>query len=274
MKRHTFSALSHFLTRPLLWVAIIVSLVGLSPSSVVAQAFLPGEELEYDVKYLNIKLGTIKIICEKQETFNGKPVLKVRANIDSRPGIPFVAIHTVYNSWMDTSISHSHQFIGSTLKDKNWVYDKYAFDYPNQKITLETGDKDKQIPHPLIQTNRRWNDGLSLFFAARQNLFCDKNISVPTIIEFDTVRTTINFKNAPRESVSIDAVDFPVKTVHFSGDANWTGVYGLSGKFEGWFSDDGARVPIKAKMKVIVGTVDIELVRWKRPGNWQPPKGS
>jgi hypothetical protein len=72
--------------------------------------------------------------------------------------------------------------------------------------------------------------------------------------------------------VEIDALDYEIRTVHFQGEANWTGVYGITGKFDGWFSDDEARVPIRAKMKLYVGNADIELVRWKRPG-WTPPKG-
>jgi hypothetical protein len=46
----------------------------------------------------------------------------------------------------------------------------------------------------------------------------------------------------------------------------------LEKDFEGWFSDDDARIPIRAKMKVIIGKVDIQLVRWKR-ANWSPPQG-
>jgi N-acetylglucosamine kinase-like BadF-type ATPase len=51
--------------------------------------------------------------------------------------------------------------------------------------------------------------------------------------------------------------------VYFRGNSNWTGIYGLTGAFEGWFSDDDARVPIRAKMRVYVGNVLIELVRWE-----------
>jgi hypothetical protein len=45
----------------------------------------------------------------------------------------------------------------------------------------------------------------------------------------------------------------------------------LTGDFEGWFSNDEARVPILAKMKVILGSITIELMRWKRAG-WTPPR--
>ena len=91
------------------------------------------------------------------------------------------------------------------------------------------------------------------------------------MIESDTVTTVINF-GGKRVNIDMDATDYPVKTVYFNGDANWTGIYGLTGKFEGWFSDDAACIPIKANMKVYVGSVDIELKSWKRQG-WKPPRG-
>jgi hypothetical protein len=95
---------------------------------------------------------------------------------------------------------------------------------------------------------------------------------MPTVIMEDTVNTVVNF-NGKQEPVSIDAVQYPIKSVYLNGEANWTGIYGLSGRFEGWFSDDDARIPVKAKMKVYVGSVTIELQKWRR-GSWQPPKAS
>jgi hypothetical protein len=48
-------------------------------------------------------------------------------------------------------------------------------------------------------------------------------------------------------------------------------LYGLGGKFEGWFSADDSRVPIKARMKVYLGNINIELKKWIRT-DWTPPK--
>jgi hypothetical protein len=62
-----------------------------------------------------------------------------------------------------------------------------------------------------------------------------------------------------------------VKTYYLSGSADWKALYGLGGKFEGWFSADEARVPIFAKMNVYIGNIEIELKSWKR-NNWFPPK--
>ena len=90
------------------------------------------------------------------------------------------------------------------------------------------------------------------------------------IIKYRQSSKAINF-DGKQEIVEIDAVKYPVRTKYLNGSADWTGAYGLSGKFEGWFSDDDAKIPIRAKMKVYVGSVNIELVSWKRT-NWTPPK--
>jgi hypothetical protein len=144
------------------------------------------------------------------------------------------------------------------------------FDYPKQILTMEKYKKEKLAEKRVFSTPKKWNDGSSLYFLARQLLKSKKSIKVPTVIMDDTVSTSINFL-AKEENIEINASSYPIKTLYFNGTANWTGIYGLTGKFEGWFSDDEARIPVKAKMKLYVGNANIELVKWSR-GNWQPPK--
>jgi len=242
-----------------------------STLSIQAQVMAPGEELTYDVSYMGISLGTIKVTTLKNENFNGKTVHHTKVYIDSRKGIPFVDLHSIYESWIDPSVQFSHNFAASTKEsDGSWSYDKYLFDYPGQTVTMEKYKANKLSNKRILKTTKKWNDGSSLFFLARQMLKSKKTIKVPTIIMDDTVSTSINFVGK-EEIVEIDAAKYPIKTVYLSGTANWTGIYGLSGKFEGWFSDDEARIPIRAKMKLYVGNANIELVKWSR-GSWQPPK--
>ncbi|MEE8115035.1 MAG: DUF3108 domain-containing protein, partial [Nitrososphaerales archaeon] len=75
-----------------------------------------------------------------------------------------------------------------------------------------------------------------------------------------------------RSTVETDFVDYPVDVIGFEGRAEFVGIFGMTGDFEGWFSTDEARVPILAKMKVIIGSVTLELMQWKRLG-WKPPRG-
>jgi hypothetical protein len=54
-------------------------------------------------------------------------------------------------------------------------------------------------------------------------------------------------------------------------DVSWSGIRISMGDFKGWFSDDTAVIPITAEMKVILGSVKIELNQWNRKG-WNSPE--
>ncbi|MDZ4745451.1 MAG: DUF3108 domain-containing protein [bacterium] len=233
----------------------------------------PGEELVYRVSYLNVTLGTVKSIVQPYTTLDGRTVGKIKVVITSHPNIPFVSLNSVYESWIDTSATFSYKFNANTLQgDGTWSFEQYFFDYTTKKATIEKYWKKELVSKKEFTIKKRYNDGSSLLFAARALLRDNKGYKLRCVIMDDTVNTLIDY-TGKRENVEIDAASYPVRTVYFAGDADWTGVYGLTGRFEGWFSDDEACIPIKAKMRVYVGSVSLELVSWKR-NNWQPPKAN
>lgn len=230
-----------------------------------------GEELEYEVSFYNIKLGKIRIVTEQSEDFRGKKVFRAKAYMDSYDGIPFVDLHTIYSSWIDPTVSFSHFFEGNLKMDATkWAFQRINFDYANEQIINEKWEDKVQIEKKVSKNTQKINDGCSLFFLARQHMYMNKSVKIPTLIDTKIGTTYLNF-HGKKESISIPAIKYPVRTVFLDGKADWEGIYGLSGKFEGWFSDDDARIPIKAKMNVYVGNVEIELIKWKREG-WTPPQ--
>ncbi len=242
-----------------------------NPAYSKGSVFLAGEYLEYDVSFMGISLGTIKMESIAEESLEGKTVYHVKSYMDSHSGIPFIDLHAIFESWVDPSLTHSHKFISTTkYDDKKWDYRKIIFDYSNNELRHTVWFNKILSRRDTIKTARKWNDGSSLFYFARRFTHYGKTVKVPTIISNDTVKTILNFRNIT-ESVEIDAVDYPVRTLYFDGVAEWEGVYGLKGSFEGWFSDDEARIPIVSKMNVYVGSVVIELVKWKRQG-WKPQR--
>ncbi len=251
---------------------ILILLLITGARSVAAETILQvGEELVYRVSYMGFSLGTIKVITEADTAFDGNRAIRTKAYMTSNDGIPFVGLKAIFKSWMSPGLSYSYRFQGNTkFMSDTWEYQEIDFDNTNSSIRFETWENKKLKSRDSIKTNSKWNDGMSLFFLSRQYSFLEKSIKVPTFMGVDTAYTIINFQDK-REEVEIDAVDYGIKTKYFDGKALWEGIYGLNGYFEGWFSDDDARVPIKATMEVIVGSVDIELIHWKRKG-WSPPK--
>ena len=251
---------------------IIVVLIGFifTSSNLLANSiFQPGEYLEYDVSYIGIKLGTIILKTSKPEKINNQVMYKASSLIQSAKGIPFISLYTEFSTWMNEDLSYSYQFVGNVKTSDGWDYNKIIFDYNNKKIYNKHWLNDSMITNDVFENNQKVNDGCSLFYYARQYSYLNQSISVPTFID-EVYKTNLNFTDRI-EPAEIDAIPYPVRTRYLDGKADWEGIYGLSGKFKGWFSDDDARIPIVAQMNVYVGSVVIELKKWKREG-WTPPK--
>lgn len=234
----------------------------------------PGEELTYEVSYMGIKLGTICISTGKLSDCNGSQCYLTEAKIATYKSIPFVKMNVYYRSYTDKSVNASHRFYG-LYKSKDYIdTHKIFFNYQKRNIYVSKSNKDNMYFEKSFSNphQKKYADGLSLFFVARNFLNCGKKITIPTIIDKDTAKTDINFSGEKR-GVKASAVKYPVATRHFTGIAHWTGVYGLTGFFEGFFSDDEARIPIRAKLQLYLGSVEVELIKYTRKG-WTPPKYS
>jgi hypothetical protein len=236
-----------------------------------SRELMVGEELVYNVSYAFLDLGQIRIKTESRVEADGRLCYFSRAYIDSYKGVPLVDLHAVFESLMDPDV-FSRRFMGKVKQDDWWDFNRYVFDYERNRVFIDSGQKDTLVSRrDTADVQTPYQDGLSLFFRARHDLFLGKAAVIPTMVKEKKVQTAINFGNT-RESVEIDAVKYPVDVVEFDGTMEFVGIFGLTGEFEGWFSNDEARVPIKAKMRVLIGSVSVELMRWNRAG-WIPPKG-
>lgn len=246
----------------------VASMTFAAPSGV----FMVGESLEYEVSYSVFSLGTVKIEIIDQATKNGMTIYCAKAYMDSYSGVPFVSLHFVFYSEMAPEVC-SVFFSGYDTKDpKNTAYADYSFDYARHSVAYDKGVKQKpEMRSSGTDTiSSTFQDGLSLFYFARANARVKRQMNVPTFVNEKKVNTYINFMNkvVPME---IDAVKYPIRTVELGGTVDFVGIFGLTGGYQGWFSDDEAAIPIVARMKVILGSVYIELKKWNRPG-WVPPR--
>ncbi len=230
-----------------------------------------GEELTYNVSYASFDIGRIRINVTDSFVRNNETYYKASAYIDSYRGVPFVDLHAVYSSVMDQSV-YSTMFSAWDKENDRWREWTYAFDYPDSFVTIQENiwKQKKIIRSDTLHLDTLSQDGLSLFFLARKFLFEQTMMNIPTFVKEKRGTTVIQFPG-DHTSEKIEAVPYPVDLIHFEGKAGFVGVFGFSGDFEGWFSNDAARIPVLAKMKVLIGNVRIELTEWKRTG-WTPPK--
>lgn len=230
-----------------------------------------GEELNYVVRYSFINLGEVRIRIKDRNDINGKNYYYAIAYIDSYDGIPFVNLHQIYESKVNQDY-YSDFFRGIVKSEELTSYTEYYFDYNNSKIRVKKG---RFSPRELwvdstTHVDRLFHDGLSIFFFARMFSGKKNSMLLPCFVNEQKVKTKINFYNETIP-VSIDAIDYDVDCSRLDGEMDFISIFGLTGYFEGWFTNDEASIPIVANMKVLIGNITLELKSWKREG-WIPPK--
>jgi hypothetical protein len=230
-----------------------------------------GEELRYVVSYSFLNLGEVRLKVKDKKIVNKQTVYIAVAYIDSYKGIPFVDLHQIYETHMRADYFSNH-FKALIRAEKYTAYTNYFFDYEKKTIAVKKG----RVSPPQVWTDsvttaeHIYQDGLSIFYFARMNFGKKWSIDVPCFVTEQKVKTRLNFYDEPVK-VSIDAVDYDINCVRLDGYTDFVSVFGLTGYFEGWFTNDEASVPVVAKMKVIIGNIRLELKEWKREG-WTPPK--
>jgi hypothetical protein len=238
------------------------------------QVFQEGEELVYEVSYLGVGLGRVTTRVTSVDTSHGKHRLAAECHIVTYRSVPFVTLNTLFQSVMGDSLQ-SVFFRNKEYQAEESVFKYIEYSFPKNRNRVYISERTENFPDrtkhdTLSLEGKRWQDGLSLFFFARSFSHTSQTRNVPVLMYFSKATTVIHF-GVEREEEDIDAVDYDIRCRKLEGETGFTGIFGLTGGFEGWFSDDSAAVPIRAKMHVILGSVHIELIKWNRKG-WKPPR--
>jgi hypothetical protein len=227
------------------------------------------EDLLYEVSWTVFKLGTIRL--------KSLPHRAMEATVNSYDGLPFVDLHAIYYTRMDSSFCSLASY-SMEKKNDEWSGMEYVYDPAYERLIVEeTLRKDRKSP-PIQATVKDtinipgllFLDGLSIAYFPRALIHTTQTVTMPTLLYGKLGETTFHFHNRPTTE-SIDALDTPVRVIELTGTTTVEGIFGMTGEFVGWFSDDAASVPIKGKLKVLIGSVTIELMQWNRRG-WVPPQ--
>jgi hypothetical protein len=228
-----------------------------------------GEEITYVVKYAFLNLGEVRFKITGKEIINGITVFRTIAYIDSYEGLPFVTIHQVYKSIIDSS--YFPLFFLGTMLDDDTTYTEYSFLGDSVIYVLKGNSSTNQIyADSSVYVDERFQDGLSILYFARMNTGRDTTLYVPCLVNEEQEITTLKFYS-DKEQVEIDAVDYEIDCLKLDGSTDFVSVFGFTGEFEGWFSNDIYSIPIIASMNVLIGNITLELINWNL-NNWDPPE--
>jgi hypothetical protein len=264
--------------RKLIFVQLVMTIFLMSipiitrSSDNISLIFLPGEEYRYSVKWGFLRLGTITVrTLEYQDSENPNTVRSAMI-VESSPYIPFVKIFEYNEALIDLSTLGSLEYLGDyqNRSDRTLIRTSYSAETGTAwyyQLQYHTGDT---LKSKTLDNVSHYVDGPSLLAFTRARS-CKRDVyEVATMVNGEIKNTILDF-TGPTEDIKISAWPFPVRTRKYTGTADWEGgtSQGLSGRFTGWVSEDFAAVIIRAEMKVILGSVRIELESWERP-DWTP----
>ncbi len=229
------------------------------------QIFFTSEYLKYNVEYGWFRLGVLEFSAHPIENTD---FVEAIITVKSNPSLPFVHLDWKFNSTFD-------QIKLRTIKYEAFNYSSdtirtiYDFRYEEKKVFINRYDKHNKLVKSATKVISDFElDAMTLFYFAR---FQKKGTNIPKIeIWNDFVKESTSLKvDQKPELVEVENLNRSILTHYVSGKADINGLYGLSGKFSGYFSDDSSSVPVLSKLNVLIGSVTCKLVEYKSK-DWHP----
>lgn len=237
-----------------------------------SEVFQDGEELIYDVYYSFINIGWVKFNTIKES--GKKDTYLCTAVMRSNEAMPFADVSFDFTSEIEIRNNNIRplRFTAKEYKEGKTSELNYYYNYDSSIVYIKKiGFDGKQEYEKIFNFSIPYQDGLSIFYYARFNNFQKKYENVPVLFNNDSTGMILNFSTAITD-MSIGEVDYDISTVELTGTTDYNLVFGLTGDFSGWFTSDKDRVPVKAKLKVKIGNVTLELKGWRKSNNWKPPR--
>lgn len=202
----------------------------------------------FDIGQMVIDVGNDTVFMDNKKTFY------VSYNLKSTTFLIDLVSH--FESYIDVN---SLNTVRSYLSNKEG-------DLSDQKVYIFNRDKNIFIARSVNYYDRieyvekdlplNSQDGTSILYFSRGMMANKLSGKVTTIIKEEFSTTDINIKDTKKEVLN----DVNQNFYYLEAKANYSGVAGMTGDAFGYFSMDGNYVPSVGKLKIIVGSVHVELV--------------
>lgn len=219
-------------------------------------AYKDGEQLSYRLKYgiftaaeANLKIEESPAKFEEKPTYHIVIDGKTAGSFDV-----FFKVRNRYESFIDRATTLPYYYTENRREGKYRRSDKVLFDYENKKITAQTG---------TFPFNSQVFDLPSAYYFAR-------NLDLSKIKPGDELKLqyfsekkieTLGITYVGKEDVTCDLGTF--NCLKFCPSIVPGRIFRKDSKLYLWITNDGNRIPVKAQVELLVGTVTLEITNAK-----------
>jgi len=234
--------------------ALILSLNGFSQDIKYLKepVFNPGEVLKYKLKYgfISAAEGTLKV-RKSDLTFNKKPVFHLSAEGKTSSAFRiFYTVHNQYNSYIDQKTFLPYYYTENIREGKYRRNDKVTFNQEKREVKGNKG---------VFKGASQTFDLLSAYYFARNldlsNVSVNQSFSLTYFLNDEVATLGITYIGKERIKTPLGTFN----CLKFSPEIKPGRIFKKDSKLYLWVTDDGNRIPVKAEVEILVGSITLEL---------------
>lgn len=218
--------------------------------------FQAGEELRYKLRYGFVTAAEATIRVQNSETkFDGKPVFHIVAEGRTSGSFDiFYKVRNRYDSYIDR-VDLTPYLYTENIREANYRRNDKARFYQNEKkIVANKG---------TFRGDGQTFDLVSAYYFARNldmtRLRPGSKFSMDYFLQDEVTELTIQYIGKERVKTSLGTFN----CLKFSPSIQPGRIFRKDSKLYLWITDDGNRIPVKAQVEILVGSVTMELVGTK-----------
>ena len=219
-----------------------------------SRSFQVGEQLTYDISWLNITAGTAVMAVSDAGTDGGRPLARLLTTAQSRPVITkFFPVDNRVESIVDPATLLPEHLIFKRREGKKKEDIEYVFHQKEGKVTAFKGGAAETLEMPPGT-----QDVISCLYYARSTLSFQPGTSLTMNVYHDKKNRKLDVQVEEIETVSGPWGE--VETARVLVVMPFQGLFLNQGNIRVWFTTDDRRIPVRMKAKVIIGSIVADLV--------------
>ena len=232
------------------------SAVSLAVASDVSSArfFQVGEQLTYEISWLNITAGTAVMAVTGAGMERDRPLATLITTAQSRPAITkFFPVDNRVESILDLATLLPEHLIFKRREGKKKEDIEYAFHQTEGTVTVVKGGTTE-----TLEMSPGTQDVISCLYYARSVLSFQPGSSLTMNVYHDKKNRRLDVRVEEIETIS--GSWGKVEAARVLVVMPFQGLFLNQGNIRVWFTNDDRRIPVRMKAKVIIGSIVADLV--------------
>ncbi len=217
------------------------------------KAFSSGEYLKFDINYGFVTAGEA-IIKVSSVMYNNRQCFRIDFQVDSKPFFDWVyKVRDRYVTIIDSAGLFPWRF-EQHIREGGFSRD-FVADFDQLQHISKTSEGTYKIP-PYV------HDMLSAFYFSRvidfSNFKPGERVHLQNFYKDSTYQLDVKYRG--KQELEVTAGTF--NTIVVEPLAQEGGLFKSEGKVNIWLSDDERRIPLQVSSKILIGSIDAELVEY------------